>query len=73
MLEHWTGNSDHALGLLDHVLSKNIDRDQMTEGTIKKAMLLADVGREEEARELVSGLREVTSDPRMDGLMERME
>ena len=71
MLEHWTGDSEHALGLLDYVLKKRIGKEFKLEARIKKATMLLDMDRTGEIEEVMSNIPKGTMDQRLDVIRER--
>jgi hypothetical protein len=65
LLEHWCGNHDQAFSLLEYVMKKKISDQDRLEAMIKKASVLVDIDRAQEAGELVAQIPGDVVDPRL--------
>jgi hypothetical protein len=54
LLEHWCGDHDQALSLLEYVMKKKLSDQDRLEAIIKKAIVLLEVDRVQEAGELIA-------------------
>ena len=68
LLEHWCGDHDHALSLLDYVMKKKLSEQDRLEAIIKRASVLTDIGQNEEANDLISELPDDIMDIRLTAL-----
>lgn len=73
LLEHWCGDHDQALSLIDYVMKKNLSQDDVVEARIKKATILFDLRRFEEAKSLLELVAGEGADSRVNILMSEME
>jgi hypothetical protein len=65
ILEHWCGDHDQALSLLEYVMKKKLSDQDRLEAIIKKASVLIDIDRVQEAGELIAEVPDDLVDSRL--------